>query len=55
MNKDFVVLSFEECQNLIDALEEWRDVVGAKSLEDNEVGLNDSRLSDILYKLKQAK
>jgi hypothetical protein len=42
----------EDCANLLDALQEWADVVGPKCLEENEVGLDDARFAAITNKLK---
>jgi len=45
-------LTKNEAQNLIDALEEWNDVVGPKELEGNEVGLNAERYNELKNKLE---
>jgi len=42
-----------ERRNLVDALEEWFQVVGPKELEDNEVGLNSERYEDLMRKLRE--
>lgn len=39
-------------ENILDALEEWHDVVGAKELEDHEVGLNSERYQNAVQYLK---
>lgn len=39
-------------ENIIDALQEWNDVVGAKELEDHEVGLNSERYEQVIHWLK---
>jgi hypothetical protein len=44
-------LSEQDCQNLIDALKEWEECVGAKELEDNEVGLNYDRYVSLMRRL----
>ena len=46
-----MILSEKDCQNLIDALKEWEECVGAKELEDNEVGLNAERLDKCKQRL----
>ena len=61
-----VTLNKEECENLIDALEEWNDVVGPKDCEihrdeegydpNNEdqmsVGLDYDRYTELIEKLR---
>jgi hypothetical protein len=44
-------LSEQDCQNLIDALKEWEKCVGAKELEDDEVGLNYDRYVNLMRRL----
>ena len=44
-------LSEQDCQNLIDALKEWEEYVGAKELEDDEVGLNYDRYVNLMRRL----
>lgn len=34
-------------ENILDALNEWADVVGEKELEDHEVGLNHERFIEV--------
>jgi hypothetical protein len=46
-----ITLTLEESLNLIDALEEWKDVVTPKELKENEIGLNDERYEKIMKKL----
>ena len=46
-----MILSEKDCQNLIDALKEWEECVGAKELEDNEVGLNYDRYVNLMRRL----
>ena len=48
-----VCLTKEECVNLLDALSEWFSVVGPKEIEEDEDGLNDSRYTAIVNKLRQ--
>ena len=45
-------LSVREVEHLIDALKEWEDNVGAKELEENEVGLTHERFLTVMLKLK---
>ena len=45
-------LGRQETENLLDALEEWFDVVGPKELEKNETGLNSDRYEKLITKLK---
>ena len=52
-NNDNVCLTKEECVNLLDALSEWFSVVGTKEIEEDEDGLNDSRYTAIVNKLRQ--
>ena len=47
-----VTLNSKECLDLIDALEEWLEVIGPKELQDNEVGLNAERYEVLIKKLK---
>jgi hypothetical protein len=44
-------LTHDEAINLTDALLEWDAEIGAKELEDNEVGLNFERYSDLMQRL----
>ena len=46
-----MILSEKDCQNLIDALKEWEECVGAKELEDIEVGLNYDRYVNLMRRL----
>lgn len=52
MSKQAITLTPEDCANLLDALQEWADVIGPKCLEENEVGLDDARFAAITNKLK---
>jgi hypothetical protein len=45
-------LTQADCENLIDALQEWDDAVGPKELDNNEVGLDSSRFKDLMTRLK---
>ena len=45
-------LSIREVEHLIDALKEWEESVGAKELEENEVGLTYERYLTVMLKLK---
>jgi hypothetical protein len=49
-----VALTKDECANLLDALNEWCEVVGPKELEDNEEGLDATRYNAIVIKLRNA-
>ena len=43
----------QEIDNLLDALDEWWDVVGCKSeLKDDEVGLDSKRFYDLINKMR---
>jgi hypothetical protein len=44
-------LSHDEAMNLMDALLEWDSEIGAKELDDNDVGLNFERYSDLMQRL----
>ncbi len=46
-------LTKQDAENLINALEEWNDVVGPKELEDNEVGLNEMRYHKLANNIKK--
>mgnify|MGYP003141368349 FL=1 len=50
-----IKLNQSEVDNLLDVLDEWYhcDTLGAKELEENEVGLNDDRYVALIEKLKQ--
>ena len=37
--------------NIIDALNEWNEIVEPKELKENEIGLNSERYKKILFKL----
>jgi len=53
-----VTLNKDECENLLDALQEWEDVVGCKDcdpIDDEEemsVGLNYDRYTKLMEKLR---
>jgi|TARA_R110000737_G_scaffold236640_1_gene249042 hypothetical protein len=44
-------LSKRECEHLLDALQEYEDIVIPKELEDNEVGMNAERLDKCKQRL----
>tara|TARA_Y100001938_G_scaffold130677_1_gene186943 strand:+ start:65 stop:226 length:162 start_codon:yes stop_codon:yes gene_type:complete len=46
-------LDKDEAANLLDALEEWNDIVGPKELEDDEVGLNEMRYHKLANNIKK--
>jgi hypothetical protein len=46
-----MTITKKDALNLIDALNEWFEVVEPKELEKNEIGLNSKRYEIILYKL----
>ena len=48
-------LTESELDNLLDSLQEWKEVVGPKELNDNEVGLNSERYSNLVSKLQKMK
>ena len=52
MSNKLITLTHEEAQNILSALQEWADELGPKCLEENEVGLDDARLTAIINKLK---
>ena len=39
--------------NILDALNEWYDIIEPKELAENEIGLNSERYENIIKKLKQ--
>ena len=45
------MITKQDAANLIDALQEWNDLVQPKELEDGEVGLDDERYQEIMKKL----
>ena len=44
-------LSKEDAANILDALNEWDDTIGAKELADNEVGLDYQRWVELKLRL----
>ena len=46
-------LEKDEAANLLDALEEWNDIVGPKELEDDDVGLNEMRYHKLKNNIKK--
>lgn len=53
-----IELTRDECENLLDALEEWADVVGCKDCdpcdgeEEMTIGLNGDRYCELVEKLR---
>ena len=45
-------LTHADCEDLIDALQEWNDTVGPKELGLNEVGLDSDRFEDLMRRLR---
>jgi hypothetical protein len=48
-----VFLTKKEILDLMDALKEWNEVVGAKELTPSEIGLDSKRYSALIEKLKR--
>ena len=48
-------LSKRECEHLLDALQEYEDIVTPKELEDNEIGMNADRLDKCKQRLTNFK
>jgi hypothetical protein len=48
-----LVLTKKEVLNLMDALKEWEEVVGAKELTPSEIGLDSKRFDSIMEKLSR--
>ena len=48
-------LTQADCDNLLDALQEWNDAVGPKELDSNEVGLDADRFNGLVERLKKTK
>ena len=46
-------LTKSEASNILDALQEWCDIVQPKQLQDNETGLNSDRYEKLLKKFKK--
>jgi hypothetical protein len=46
-----MVINKHNALNLMDALNEWFEVVAPKELEENEIGLDSERYEDIMFKL----
>ena len=44
-------LSKRECEHLLDALQEYEDIVTPKELDDNEIGMNAERLDKCKQRL----
>ena len=49
-----MILSEQDCANLLDALAEYDEQICPKELADDEVGLNAERLDDLVKRLKRA-
>lgn len=47
------MITKKEILNLIDALNEWNEIVGAKELDDSEIGLDSKRYNELMEKLKR--
>jgi hypothetical protein len=45
------MITKQDAANLIDALQEWKDIVQPKELGPDEVGLNDERFEVVMKKL----
>ena len=52
MTNKTVELTRQECDNLLDALLEWEESVGAKEVDEDEVGLDYERYTNLVNKLK---
>ncbi|MBC8523569.1 hypothetical protein H8D29_06540 [PVC group bacterium] len=48
-----VTLTKKECEHLADALQEWSDEVGAKELNEDEVGLDSDRYEELMHRLQE--
>lgn len=46
-------LAKKEILNLIDALKEWNEIVGAKELDASEIGLDSKRYNALMEKLNR--
>lgn len=44
-------LTKKEILDLMDALKEWNEIVGAKELDDSEIGLDSKRYDALMKKL----
>ena len=47
-----MILTQADCEDLIDALQEWKILVGPKELEASEVGLDSDRYEDLMRRLR---
>lgn len=45
------MITKNDALNLIDALNEWYEIVEPKELENNEIGLNIERYESLIFKL----
>ena len=46
-------LNKKDILNLMDALTEWNEIVGAKELDDSEIGLDSKRYNELMEKLNR--
>ena len=46
-----MTITKKDALNLIDALNEWYEIVEPKELEQNEIGLNIERYEGVMFKL----
>jgi ribosomal protein S3AE len=46
-----MTITKNDALNLIDALNEWYEIVAPKELEKNEIGLNIERYENVIFKL----
>ena len=46
-----MTITKKEALNLIDALNEWCEIIEPKELEQNEIGLNIERYESVMFKL----
>jgi len=51
VNNMIINFTQKEVQDLVDALQEWFDIIQPKYLQDNETGLNDERYECLINKL----
>jgi len=47
------MITKNDALNILDALNEWHDIIEPKELAENEIGLNSERYENIIKKLKQ--
>jgi hypothetical protein len=51
---DKLELTMNDCENLINALQEWDDTCGPKELEEDEMGLDAERFENLMDRLTGA-